>query len=171
MASLAQSILSAKTLLVCLGLSPAVSSGTGALLMLLALFIVFLVPFDRRLLDWYAKRVGDKALQPASSKRSTHLGKRRLDYGFGETAMTGGPCTRQVCKMLDLEVVSIARRKFFVGCYLVELAIGRWNEEDREFEVVTEWCETREELEEKARQAMKSFRGIAKPKYRGASNV
>jgi hypothetical protein len=53
----------------------------------------------------------------------------------------------------------------------VELAIGRWNEEAQEFEVVTKWCETWEDLEEEARQAMKSLRGIANPKYRGASNV
>ncbi len=101
----------------------------------------------------------------------SRFGKLMMDYGFSETAMTGGPYTRQLCKMLDLEVVSFARRKFFVGCCLVELAIGRWNEKAREFEVVTEWCETWEDLEEEARQAMKSFQGTGNPKYRGASNV
>jgi hypothetical protein len=85
--------------------------------------------------------------------------------------MAAGPYTRQLCKMLDLEVVSFSRRRFFLGAHLVELAIGRWNEEAREFELVTEWCETWEALEEEARQAMKSFRGIATAKYRGASNV
>jgi len=73
--------------------------------------------------------------------------------------------------MLDLEVVSLARRKFFLGCCLVELAIGRWDENTKEFEVVTEWCETWDDLEEQARQAMKSFRGVANANYRGASNV
>ncbi|MGH9715228.1 MAG: hypothetical protein ACRD4R_00635 [Candidatus Acidiferrales bacterium] len=90
---------------------------------------------------------------------------------FNEKTLREGPYTRQLCNMLDLEVVSISRRKFFVGCCLVELAIGRWNEKAREFEVVTEWCETWEALEEEARHAMKSFRGVANPKYRGASNV
>lgn len=85
--------------------------------------------------------------------------------------MAPGPYTRRLCHMLDLEVVSFTRRKFLFGCCLVELAIGRWNGEAREFEVVTEWCETWEELEEQARIAMKSFREMAKPKYRGASNV
>ncbi|MGH9687121.1 MAG: hypothetical protein ACRD5K_08535 [Candidatus Acidiferrales bacterium] len=94
-----------------------------------------------------------------------------MDYGFSEATMSEGPYTRQLCKMLDLEVVSFSRRKFFVGCCLVELAIGRWNEGTREFEVVTEWCETWEDLEDEARQAMKSFRGTADTKYGGASKV
>jgi hypothetical protein len=95
-----------------------------------------------------------------------------MDDGFSETTMTGGPYTRQLCNMLDLEiVVSRDLRSSHVGSCLFELAIGRWNEEAQEFEVVTEWCETKEDLEEEARQAMKSFRGIANPKCRGASNV
>ena len=116
-------------------------------------------------------RIGAAPVAPASSKGGTRSGKQMMDYGFSETTMTGGPYTRQLCNMLDLEVVSFAGRKFFLGSWLVELAIGRWNEEAREFEVVTEWCETWEDLEEEARQAMKSFRGIANPKCPGASNV
>jgi len=171
MVGLAQSVFLAKSLVVCFALSPAASSGMGALLMLLALFIVFLVPFDRRLLDWYAKRVGAQALRPPPLKRGSRRGKLLIDTGFGEASMRGGPYTRQLCKMLDLEIVGLARRRFLLGAYLVELAIGRWNEEAQEFEVVTEWCETWEDLEKEARRAMKSFRGIANPRYRGASNV
>jgi hypothetical protein len=159
MASLAQSIFSATTLLVCLGLLPGASSAMVGILMILALFLVFLAPFDRHLLERYIQRVGAASL--ASSARST---KRMTGNEFAETPISGGPYTRQLCKMLDLEVVSFARRKFFLGAYLVELAIGRWNDDAREFEVVTEWCETWEGLEEEARQAMKSFRGIATPK-------
>jgi hypothetical protein len=171
MASLTQSIFSDGTLLVCFGLLPEASSGTVGLLMILALFVVFLAPFDRRLLERYIQRVGAKSARPASLRRGTRSRKLLLDHGFSETAMTAGPYTRQLCNMLDLEVVSLARRKFFLGAWLLELAIGRWNEQAREFEVVTEWCETWEGLEEEARQAMKSFRGNASPKYRGASSV
>jgi hypothetical protein len=151
---------------VCFALPSESSSGAVGLLMIVALFVVFLLPFDRRLLERYIRRVG-----AASSRRGTRSRKMLMEHGFSETAMTAGPYTRQLCKMLDLEVVYLARRKFFLGAYLVELAIGRWNEQAREFEVVTEWCETWNGLEEEARQAMKSFRGIASAKYRGASNV
>jgi hypothetical protein len=140
-------------------------------LMILVLFVVFLLPFDRRIIERYIMRIGAAPVAPASSRGGTRSGKLMMDYGFSETTMTGGPYTRQLCNMLDLEVVSFAGRKFFLGSWLVELAIGRWNEEAREFEVVTEWCETWEDLEEEARQAMKSFRGIANPKCPGASNV
>lgn len=166
MTSLAQSIFSAKPLLACLGLLPGTSSGTVGILFILALFIVFLAPFDRRLLELYIKRVGAKASRPASLKGGSSRGKLLKNSGFADTTMTGGPYTRQLCKMLDLEVVTFTRRKFFLGCYLLELAIGRWNEEAHEFEIVTEWCETWGDLEEQARQAMKSFRGIAHPKQR-----
>lgn len=166
MASLAQSIFSAKTLLVCFGLLPGSSSGAVGLLIILALFVVFLAPFDRRLLERYIQHVG-----AASSRGGTRSRKLLADHGFREAAMTAGPYTRQLCKMLGLEIVSFSRRRFFLGAHLVELAIGRWNEQAREFELVTEWCETWEGLEEEARRAMKSFREIASPKYRGASNV
>lgn len=166
MASVAQSVISAKTLLVCFGLLPGASSGTFGVLLILLLFVVFLAPFDRRLLERYIQRVS-----AASLARSSRSAKLILHHGFGDTAASGGPYTRQLCKMLDLEVVSLARRKFFLGCCLVELAIGRWDENTKEFEVVTEWCETWDDLEEQARQAMKSFRGVANANYRGASNV
>jgi hypothetical protein len=152
MASLAQSVFS--------------SDAVGFLLILL-LFVVFLAPFDRRIIERYIMRIGAEA----SLKDGTRSGRLRRDDGFSETTMPGGPYTRQLCKMLDLEVVSFARRRFFVGSGLGKLAIGRWNEEAWEFEVVTEWCETWEDLEEEARQAMKSFREMANPKYRGASSV
>ncbi|HVB86186.1 MAG TPA: hypothetical protein VNK23_05915 [Candidatus Dormibacteraeota bacterium] len=168
MASLAQSIFSAKTLLVCLGPLPGASSGTVGILFILALFIVFLAPFDRRLLERYIKRVGAKASRPAPLSGASRSAKFLLKSGFGDTSVAAGPYTRQLCKMLDLEVVTFARRKFFIGCFLVELAIGRWNEGSREFEIVTEWCETWDELETQARQAIKSFRGIAHPKHRRA---
>lgn len=166
MTSLAQPIFSAKALLVCFGLLPGASSGAVGVLLILLLFIVFLAPFDRRLLERYIQRVG-----AASLRGGTRSAKLMLHHGFSEASMTAGPYTRQLCKILDLEVVSFARRKFFLGSYLVELSIGRWNEHAHEFEVVTDWCETWDDLEEQARQAIKSFREIANPKYRGASNV
>jgi len=171
MANLAQSIFSARTIVVCFALLPGASSGAVGLLMILALFVVFLAPFDRRLLERYIQHVGAEPVGPASLGRETRSRKLLAVHGFSETAMTAGPYTRQLCNMLDLEVVSFSRRKFFLGAHLVELAIGRWNAEAREFELVTEWCETWEGLEEEARQAMKSFRGIASAKYRGGSNV
>jgi hypothetical protein len=86
--------------------------------------------------------------------------------------MAGGPYTRQLCNMLDLEVVVLRDvRSSHLGLRLGELAIGRWNEKAHEFEIVTEWCETWQELEGEARHAMKSFHGIAKPKNPRASNV
>lgn len=175
MVSLVQCVFSAKALLVCVGLF---SGGTGSssemvgFLMILVLFIVFLLPFDRRIIEKYIMRVGAEPLAGrASLGGRTGSGKPMMEYGFSEATMTGGPYTRQLCNMLDLEIVSFARRKFFLGSCLVELAIGRWNEEAKQFEVVTEWCETWEGLEEEARQAMKSFWGSANARYRGASNV
>jgi hypothetical protein len=135
----------------------------GVFLMMLVLFVVFLAPFDRRIIERYIQRAG---AEPVRS--GTRPGKLMMDGGFSETSMTGGPYTRQLCNMLDLEVVVLRDlSSSHIGFRLVELAIGRWNEEAQEFEVVTEWCETWEDLEEQARQAMKSFRGIADPKYRG----
>lgn len=171
MAGLTQTIFSAKTLLVCFGLLPGASSGAVGLLIIFALFVVFLAPFDRHLLERYIRRVGAKSARSASWRRGTRSRKLLADHGFSETFMAEGPYTRQLCKMLGLEVVSVSRRRFFLGACLVELAIGRWNEEAREFELVTDWCETWDGLEEEARQAMKSLRGIARPKYRGASNA
>lgn len=171
MACLTQSIFSLRTLLVCVGLVPETSSGAVGLLIIVALFVVFLAPFDRHLLERYIQHVAAKPARPASSRLGTRSRKLLADHGFSETARIGGPYTRQLCKMLGLEVVSFSRRRFFLGAHLVELAIGRWNAEAREFELVTEWCETWEGLEEEARRAMKSFRGIAAAKYRGASNV
>jgi hypothetical protein len=127
--------------------------------MILVLFVVFLLPFDRRIIERYIMRMDAAPVAPASSRGGIRFGKLMMDYGFSDTTMTVGPYARQLCNMLDLEVVSFARRKFFLGSWLVELAIGRWNEEAREFEVVTEWCETWEDLEEEARQSLKSFRG------------
>lgn len=176
MVSFAQSVFSAKTLLLNFGLF---SGGTGSsfesemvgFLMIFVLFVVFLLPFDRRIIEKYIMRMGAEPIRRTSLKGRSRSGNLMMEYGFSETIMTGGPYTRQLCNMLDLEVVSFARRKFFHGSCLVELAIGRWNQEARQFEVVTEWCETWEALEEEARQAMKSFWGSANAKYRGASNV
>jgi hypothetical protein len=141
-------------------------------LMILVLFVVFLLPFDRRIIERYILRVGAEPVGPTPLRGGTRSGKLMMDDGFSETSMTGGPYTRQLCNMLDLEVVVLRDlSSSHVGFRLVELAIGRWNEEAQEFEVVTEWCKTWEDLEEEARQAMKSFRGIPNPKYRGASNV
>lgn len=170
MASLVQSVVTAKALLICSGLLPEAYSAPVGFLMILVLFIVFLLPFDRRIIERYIWRVGAAPARPVASTGNIRSGKEMLEP-FGATPMDAGPYTRQLCKMLDLEVVSFSRRKFFFGCWLVELAIGRWNDKAREFEIVTEWCETWEGLEEEARQAMKSFREVADPRYRGASNV
>jgi hypothetical protein len=145
------------------------SSEMVAFLMILALFVVFLAPFDRRIIERYIQRADAEPVGPASLRGRTRSGKLMTDDGFGETAMPGGPYTRQLCNMLDLEVVVLrGLSSSHVGCSrLVELAIGRWNGEAQEFEVVTDWCGTWEDLEEEARQAMKSFRGIADPKYPG----
>jgi hypothetical protein len=143
-----------------------------ALLMILVLFVVFLAPFDRRIIERYILRVGVERVGPASLSGGNRSGKLMMDDRFSETTMPGGPYTRQLCRMLDLEVVVLRDlSSSHVGSCLGELAIGRWNEEVQECEVVTEWCETWEDLEEEARQAMKSFREIANPKYPGASNV
>jgi hypothetical protein len=148
------------------------SSEMVAFLMILVLFVVFLAPFDRRIIERYIQRVGAEPVGPASLRGRTRSRKLMMDDGCSETTMPGGPYTRRLCNMLDLEVVVLRDlSSSHVGSCLVELAIGRWNEEAQEFEVVTEWCETWEDLEEEARQAMKSFRGIANPKYPGASNV
>jgi hypothetical protein len=175
MASLVQSILSARALFVCFESlasdGSASSSGLLGFLMILLLFLVFLLPFDRRIIERYIMRIGAEATGRASLRGGSRSAKLMMDYGFSEKAATAGPYTRQLCDMLDLEVVTFSRRKFFFGSWLVELAIGRWNEDAHDFELVTEWCETWEDLEEQARQAMKSFRGIADPKYRGASNA
>jgi hypothetical protein len=161
MAVLAHSILSTKTLIVCFGLFSESSSGTLAVLTILLLFVVFLAPFDRRLLERYIQRLGARA----SLKEGNRSGKLMTGAGVSETSMPGGPFTRQLCKMLDLEVVdSRGVRSWRFGSRPVGLAIGRWNREARQFEVVTEWRETWEDLEEEARQAMKSFRGIANVK-------
>ena len=140
--------------------------------MMLVLFVVFLAPFDRRIIERYIQRAGAEPVGPAPLRGRTRSGHPMMDGGFSEMTMAGGPYTRQLCNMLDLEVVGLRDLdSSHVGLDLVELAIGRWNEEAQEFEVVTEWCETWEDLEEEARQAMKSFRGIANLKYRGASNM
>ena len=141
-------------------------------LMILVLFLVFLAPFDRCIIERYILRVGAEPVGAVSVRGGTRSGKLMLDDGFSETTIPGGPFTRKLCNMLDLEVVvSRDLSSSHVGFRLMELAIGRWNEQAQEFEVVTEWCETWEDLEEEARQALKSLRGIADPKYRGASNV
>jgi hypothetical protein len=161
MAIVAESILSTKTLIVCFGLLPESSSGTLALLTILLLFVVFLAPFDRRLLERYIRRVSVRA----ALRDGTRSGKLMKGAEVRETPMPGGPFTRQLCKMLDLEVVdSRGARSSRFGSRVVRLAVGRWNREDRQFEVVTEWCETWEDLEDEARQAMKSFRGVANVK-------
>lgn len=156
MASFAQSVFSSEIV--------------GFLLMLL-LFVVFLLPFDRRFIERYIMQIGAKPAGPAAES-SGSLSPKNTDDELNDTTMPGGPYTRRLCKMLDLEVVVL--RDLSSGqlaSHRVELAIGRWNEGAWEFEVVTEWCETWEDLEEEARRAMKSFRGIADAKYRGAANV
>jgi hypothetical protein len=162
MASLVQSIFSARVVLVCFGLLPGASSGAIGFLWILALFVLFLVPFDRRFIDWYVRRVSAAPEGTAPSRGGTHYGKRMLGDGLSETPISEGPNTRRLCEMLDLEVVVLRDLSSSdVGSRLVALAIGRWNEEAWEFEVVTEWCETWEDLEEEALQAVKSFRGLA----------
>lgn len=134
---------------------------TGLILIFFVLFVLFLLPFDRRFIEHYIMQIGAK---PAAARSGAA-------DGFREAPMPAGPYTRQLCKMLDLEVVTFARRKFFIGSRRVELAIGRWNKEAREFEIVTPWCATWDGLEEEARQAIKSFRGMVSAKHRGTSNV
>jgi hypothetical protein len=142
------------------------SSDIVGVLLTLVLLFVFLLPFDRRFIERYIMQLGTESAGPASVK-----GAGSGD-GSGETVMPGGPYTRRVCKMLDLEVVVLRDlSSSHAGPRLVQLAIGRWNEEAWEFEVVTEWCETWEDLEEEARRAMKSFRGITDPRYRRASHI
>jgi len=170
MAGVAQFVFSGKALMVCFALWPGASSPAVGVLYLLALFVVFLVPFDRRLLDRYAQYAGAKSAE-ASLKGALPPGKPAEDNGVHETAMPGGPYTRRLCKMLALEVIVLRDASSHAGSRLSGLAIGRWNEEAWEFEVVTEWCQTWEDLEEEARQAVKSFRGVASPRERRASNV
>lgn len=127
--------------------------------MIWGLFVVFLLPFDRRITERYIQRFGAQRVARASLGGGTRSGK------VSETTMRRGAYTRQLCNMLDFKVVVL--RDLIsspVGSRLVDLAIGRWNEEAQDFDVVTEWCKTWEELEEEARQAMKSFRGVAHPK-------
>lgn len=140
--------------------------GMTGILIIFVLFVLFLLPFDRRIIERYIMRIGAEPAAPASLKPGTRSGK--MGDGFSETPLPAGPYTRQLCNILDLEVVSHARRKYFIGARQAKIAIGRWNKETREFEIVTEWCATWEELEEEARQAVKSFRELANPKYRGA---
>ncbi|MDE3169936.1 MAG: hypothetical protein KGL75_07330 [Acidobacteriota bacterium] len=104
-------------------------------------------------------KIGAKRAEPAAGD------------GFREAPMRGGSYTRQLCKMLKLEVVSFSRRKFIFGSRRVDVAIGRWNKEAQEFEIVTPWCPTWEGLEEEARRAVKAFRGMVDAKHRGTSNV
>lgn len=165
MAGLAHSMFSAITLLA--SNDPGASSGALGLLFLLLLFVLFLLPFDRRFIERYIMQIGAKPAGPASSQ-----GKLTTDDGLSETLMPGGPYTRRLCNMLDLEVVVLRDlSSSHLGPYFLELAIGRWNEEAWEFEVVTEWCQTWEDLEEQARQAVKSFREVAGSRYRGAASV
>ncbi len=141
----------------------------GFLLMVL-LFVVFLLPFDRRVIERYIMQIGAEPAGPARLAGETQSGNSIADDSANEPVMPGGPYTRQLCNMLDLEVVVLRDlSSSYVSPRLVELAIGRWNEEAWEFEVVTEWCETWEDLEEEARQAIKSFRGVSNLKYRGSS--
>lgn len=167
MAGLAQFAFSTKHLLACFAFwsphAPASSSGMLALLMILLLFVLFLVPFDRRIIDLHARWA--TALRDRTSGKPT-------DRGTSKKTIAGGPYTRQLCNMLDLEVVVLRNaRSSHVGSFLGRLAIGRWNEEARKFEVVTAWCDTWAELEKEARHAMKSFRGVAYPSRRGAPHV
>ncbi|GEM_PF-4217759 len=142
----------------------------AGLLIILLLFVVFLVPFDRRFIERYIMQLGAKRPEPAPSKDKIRSGQLIGDDGSGEAALPAGPYTRQLCTMLDLEVVVLRDlSSSHLGPRLVQLAIGRWNEEAWEFDVVTEWCKTWEDLEEEARQATKSFHGIANARYRGAS--
>lgn len=143
----------------------------GVVLMMLVLFLLFLAPFDRRIIERFLLPPDGEPVGPAPLEGDTRTRKPAMDDG-PRTSATGGPYTRQLCHMIDLEVVFL--RDFsspHAGLRLMKLAIGRWNEEAQEFEVVTEWCDTWEDLEEEARRAVKSFQGIADPKYRGASNI
>jgi hypothetical protein len=145
------------------------SSDIVGFLLMLILFVVFLLPFDRRFIERYIMQIGSK---PASASSESPSGGSTTDDELNDTTLPGGPYTRRLCNMLDLEVVVLRDLSSPHGDpRFLELAIGRWNEEAWEFEVVTEWCETWEDLEEEARRAMKSFRGIASPDYRRASNV
>lgn len=138
--------------------------------MILALFVLFLLPFDRRIIERYLMPLGAEHGRSTSVTSRTRSGKPEMDDGSTVMAMPGGPYTRQVCNLLALEVVVLRDLSSSpTGSCSVELAIGRWNEEAWEFEVVTGWCQTWEDLEDEARQAMKSFQGIASPNYRGAS--
>jgi hypothetical protein len=143
----------------------------GFLLMLL-LFVVFLLPFDRRFIERYIMQIGAKPAGAAPVSSETLSANPATTDGSSETIMPGGPYTRRLCHMLDLEVVVLRDlSSSHLGPRFLQLAIGRWNEEAWEFDVVTEWCETWEDLEEEARRAIKSFRGVATPNYRRASNV
>lgn len=156
MASFAQSVFSSEIV--------------GFFLMFL-LFAVFLLPFDRRFIERYIMQIGSKSAGSAAVNAALAAKSTTNDESSG-TIMPGGPYTRRLCNMLELEVVVLRDLSSpHIGPRFLELAIGRWNEEAWEFEVVTEWCETWEDLEEEARRAMKSFRGIANPDYRGAPNV
>ncbi len=140
------------------------SSEIVGVLLIFVLLIVFLLPFDRRFIERYIMQL------PVTGGSGPE--KVATDEAFSEMTMPGGPYTRRLCTMLELEVVVLRDLSAgHVDSHCVELAIGRWNEEAWEFEVVTEWCETWEDLEEEARRAIKSFRGIASPNYRGASSV
>lgn len=135
--------------------------------MILLLFFVFLAPFDRRLLERYIRRVN-----AASARREAASRNVRAASGINRTIVSGGPFTRQLCDMLDLEVVVLRDAKAsHVRSFLGELAVGRWNKAAQRFEVVTAWCESWADLEEEARRAIKSFHGIANPRTRGASRV
>lgn len=147
-------------------------SSSVIFLMIWGLFVVFLLPFDRRIIERYVQRFGAQPVAPVSLGGGTRSGKVIMDDGFSETTMRRGPYTRQLRNMLDLKVVVLGDLiSSPVGSRFGDLAIGRWNEEAQEFDIVTEWCKTWEELEEEARQAMKSFRGVAHPKYRSSSTA
>ena len=140
------------------------SSDVVGFLLIFVLFVVFLLPFDRRFIERYIMEL------PVSG--GSEPAKLAADDTLSETAMPGGPCTRRMCKMLEFEVVVLRDlNSGLMASHRVQMAIGRWNEETWEFDVVTEWCVTWEDLEEEARRAMKSFRGIGSAKFRGAANV
>jgi hypothetical protein len=144
----------------------------GFLMMMLVLFVLFLVPFDRRFIERFIMPLGGKRVGSSSLSAAAPDGQLTMGAGLTETSVPGGPYTRQLCNMLDLEVVVLRDlSSFHVGSCFVQLAIGRWNEEAWEFETVTEWCQTWEDLEEDARRAVKSFREVANSNYRGASTV
>jgi hypothetical protein len=166
MAGVVQCVFSTKTALLCCALWSGASSPAAGLLLIFLLFFLFLAPFDRRLLERYIQRVN-----AAATRREAAAKKVKAAAAIYDTAI-GGPFTRQLCDMLDLEVVVLRdARSSHVRSFLGELAIGRWNKAAQKFEVVTAWCETWADLEDEARRAIKSFHGMANSKTRGESRV